>query len=80
MMNKNPTTATDLITDAPLSVSRPSWWLQAVEQTQVEIVSSTENSQMRAVRLDELRPRVIPRRIGIEPMTPLQGIPAQVTP
>ena len=37
-------------------------------------------SQMRAVRLDGLPPRVIPRRIGIEPMTPLKGIPAQVTP
>ena len=37
-------------------------------------------SLMRAVRLDGPPPRVIPRRIGIAPMTPLKEIPVHVTP
>jgi ligand-binding sensor domain-containing protein len=68
-------------TNPPRLPARPA---QAPANDQTSAIAKGEAvsagiSQMRAVRLHGPFPRVIPRRIGIEPITPLKRIPAQVT-
>jgi hypothetical protein len=64
--------------ESSLASWRPRRWPGPVSKRDSDFQAGI--SQIRAVRLDGLPPRLIPRRIGIEPMTLLKDIPAQVTP